>query len=274
MRQQNSYPYKIFLGGVKSSFTSAVLLTYFKLNYPSVFKADLPTKKGKDGTTRSRGYALLSLSSQKEYSDILKQRLFNLEGRQMNAKPFLKGSKLKGSKKAELERRVFLPELSREISLKKLRDEMERNFGPVQDLYRTKNPMTKLAKTSAFCFFEKASSTRSAVTAGCIRLQSSIQGCEGALVPIEEFKRPKRVNNEDRVTSKGQRTLKVDDDSDVGSGKATERFSQASNPLLNEERTAVNRLNARDPNLRLNLAESVNCRVNFLLWLKFGAYRC
>ena len=171
--KKNPSIFRVFIGGLDASKDSQSFIDILKTEYSSITKVSIPTKKTKNGKKVNKGFAIATMTSECDYKSIVDQRLLYIDGRQVTAKPFQKGKNLKDAKKAENEKRVFIPNLPFSISLNEMKQALAKIFGPVEDLFRLQNPITKQNKLCAYCFFKSMNDARESLAVGSIMVNNT-----------------------------------------------------------------------------------------------------
>lgn len=156
--QENSQEIaKVFLVGLNPKFKLPELLEYLKSQYSSVTSCTSKSsnKSGKIKTS----IATVSLSSQKEASELLKKGFFVFRERKVHCKPYLTGFELQKFKNNVKRRRAFLHNISLRVDNQMLKRALE-IYGEIEDAFVIKKESRgKVKKNIGYVIFKDVTDT-------------------------------------------------------------------------------------------------------------------
>lgn len=191
MKHTHKNCYRIFVAGIPSRIPRKKLQTFFSEIMTSFHSMELPRLNPKSKSSRNKGFAILHLNCKEEWHRMIELQFLDLEDRKLTLREYLQGNQLSSAKKRQECRKVYLSNLSQKLSLDLANKELQKSFGPVEDLFRLWNPITKKVKNCACCFFESEQDAKDAITAGYVMV-----GDEKVLIKVfDKEEQPKFMKN-------------------------------------------------------------------------------
>ena len=170
--------HKIFAAGIPSKMSRNELTKELNTHMNLVF-IELPMASS-NMSERNKGFAILHLSDENEYKKQLDRQFLFIQNRKITLRKYCKGEKLEKTKRAKENRKVFLSSLSLTLSLDSIKKKIQETFGPIEDIYRLYNPITKKSKSCGCCYFMHEESAKKAVEKKRMKI-------DGIKIRIKEF---------------------------------------------------------------------------------------
>ena len=141
---------RIFIGGLSGSVDKSSILEFFKNNYSSCYRVDLPIAKGNPKV--SKGFAILFIGDEDEYDEILEVKDFNFENRTIHARPYKEGQDLDKFMIRFNKRKLFVSNFPKNWGKTDL-ESCFIKYGAIEDAFIIKDPKTKEKKKFGFVIF-------------------------------------------------------------------------------------------------------------------------
>lgn len=172
-----SNTYRIFAGGVPCKISQSELLSFFSQHCNSLQTIELPlqrNKKKKETINRNKGFAIVHLTNEEETNSLLSKNFLLLDNRRLILRPYLNGKLLNTARADKESRTVFISGFVLSLSLSDISEQLSKKFGPVEDIFRLFNPITKKKKACAYCFFREEGSAEAAIAQGELNVRGDI----------------------------------------------------------------------------------------------------
>lgn len=215
MKNQTSLPkkkFKLFLGGIHPKARVKQIYQHLSSYYPSLSRVEIPVRKEEKRSKKNKGFAILHLKSKHEYEELLAKGFFDIKGRKMIVRTFLKGDQLRDHQDFKSNCRIFLPHIPDCVSEKQLKVKLESKFGSIEDSYKLKHPETGAPRCCGHVFFKHPPSAAKAIKLGelkingvKVKINKYRKQDEEAVIQQEElgqnYKMPSKVNSPFRKSS-------------------------------------------------------------------------